>query len=125
MKAEEATRRKRAEQRGRRAEMLVAFNYLLRGYQILARRVKTPLGEIDVVARKGPLIVLIEVKARQDEAAAIFAVSAGARRRIEGAGRLYLARRQEFATFGLRYDIAAVRGLHVCLIRDAWRQGNA
>ena len=125
MTSTRADRRQRAERRGRRAELIAAGAYLLRGYQILDRRVKTPLGEIDLVARKGPLIVFIEVKARAEEAAAILAVGPGARRRIEAAGRLFLSRRTAFATFGVRYDIAAVRGLHVCLIRDAWREGGA
>lgn len=125
MRSHGPERRQRAEKRGRRAEMIAACAYTLRGYQILGRRVKTPLGEIDLVARKGPLIVFVEVKARQAEAAAIIAVGPGARRRIEAAGRLFLSRRPAFSSFGVRYDIAAVRGLHVLLIRAAWREGDA
>jgi putative endonuclease len=120
-----ADRRQRAEKRGRTAELIAAAAYVLRGYQILGRRVKTPLGEIDLVARKGKLIVFIEVKWRKDKDDAILAVSRNARRRIEAAGRLFISRRSGFATFGVRYDIAAINGLHVFLIRDAWREGGA
>lgn len=56
--------RKQAEQRGREAEAQAAMWLASQGWQILAERVKTPLGEIDLIARKGALVAFVEVKWR-------------------------------------------------------------
>ncbi len=57
--------RKAAEQRGRRAEAWAAFYLRLLGWRILARRLKTPRGEIDLIARRGRTIAFVEVKWRK------------------------------------------------------------
>ena len=49
---------------GLRAEMLAAMLLRLKGYRILAQRLKTPAGEIDMVARRGRSLAIVEVKAR-------------------------------------------------------------
>jgi len=54
--------RQRAEQQGRMAENVAALFLQLKGYQILARRWKSPLGEIDLIARQGRTLVCIESK---------------------------------------------------------------
>ncbi len=54
------------EQRGRRAENIAAMFLRLKGYTILDRRYRTPFGEIDIIARRGKIIVFVEVKARRD-----------------------------------------------------------
>lgn len=54
----------RAEQRGRSGENRAAWYLRLTGWRILARRVKTPRGEIDIVARRGRTLCFIEVKWR-------------------------------------------------------------
>jgi putative endonuclease len=56
--------RQRAEKRGRQAERIAAWWLRLKGWQILARRARTPLGEVDLVARRGSMIAFVEVKAR-------------------------------------------------------------
>ena len=56
--------RRRAERGGRRAETLAAWWLRLKGYAILAQRVRTPRGEVDLVARRGRTLVFVEVKAR-------------------------------------------------------------
>jgi putative endonuclease len=56
--------RQRAERGGRRAESLAAWWLRLKGWTILARRVRTPVGEIDLVARRGRTLAFVEVKAR-------------------------------------------------------------
>lgn len=53
-----------AERRGRQAERIAAWWLRLKGWQILARRARTPLGEVDLVARRGAMIAFVEVKAR-------------------------------------------------------------
>ena len=60
--------RRRAEQGGRRAESIAAFWLQLKGWAILARRVRTPVGEVDLVARRGRTVAFVEVKARATEA---------------------------------------------------------
>ncbi len=113
--------RQQAERAGRRAEWLAALAYGLRGYQVLARRFRTPGGEIDIVARRGGALAFIEVKARRNHDAAIASVTPVARRRIEQAARSFLARHPHLAHLDVRYDIAAVSGARVSIVRDAWR----
>jgi putative endonuclease len=97
--------RKFAEGSGRRGETLAALFLNLKGYRIVARRVKTPVGEIDLIARRGRLTVFVEVKARSfshQEAEALMAVN---HRRITRAAQLWLSRRPELADADLRFDV--------------------
>ena len=93
--------RQKAERTGRLAERLVAWRYRLMGYAILVQRFKCRGGEIDLVARKQSrgetLLAFIEVKARRRADDAVFAVTDRARRRIESAGRQFIAQRPDFA----------------------------
>ncbi len=74
-----------AERGGRRAESLAAFWLQLKGWDILARRVRTPLGEVDIVARRGRTVAFIEVKARATARAAEFALDEYRLRRVAAA----------------------------------------
>lgn len=56
--------RRAAEKRGRRAEMLAAWWLQLQGWRVLARRVRTHVGEVDLVVRRGGTLAFVEVKAR-------------------------------------------------------------
>lgn len=58
-----------AEKRGRQGERIAGWWLRLKGWSILARRVRTPAGEIDLVARRGAMVAFIEVKARATSAA--------------------------------------------------------
>ncbi len=53
-----------AERHGRRAEFLSAWLLRLKGFRIIARHWKCSSGEIDIIARRGRLLVFVEVKAR-------------------------------------------------------------
>ena len=64
-----APRRRRAERRGRLAEWIAATALMLKGYRILGRRLRSPCGEIDLVAVRGRRLAFIEVKQRGDDAA--------------------------------------------------------
>jgi len=121
---DETARRRKAERGGRRAEWLAALVLMLKGFSILARRFRTPAGEIDLVARRGRLLVFVEVKARRSADAGVEAVRAGARRRIERAARLFIARRAHLADCAMRYDILVVSGFRVHHKPDAWREGE-
>ncbi|MXO61676.1 YraN family protein [Qipengyuania oceanensis] len=61
-------KRQQAEQRGRAGEARAALWLQARGWRILDRRRKTPLGEIDLVARRGRIVAFIEVKWRKSAA---------------------------------------------------------
>jgi putative endonuclease len=113
--------RRAAERKGRLAERLAALAYLIRGYEILDRRFKASGGEADLVVRRGRLIAFVEVKSRNTKDAAVLAVTPRNRRRLEQAAARYMALRPDLGEFAVRYDIAAVAGIRVTLVRDAWR----
>jgi putative endonuclease len=115
--------RQLAERHGHRSETVAALWLRLKGYRILARRLKTHAGEIDLVAAApfGP-VCFIEVKARQGARAAADSVLPGQQTRIARAASLYLASRPGLARRGSRFDIVAIapRALPVHH-RDVWR----
>jgi putative endonuclease len=65
MKRPAAPARLAAEKRGRQGERIAGWWLRLKGWSILGRRVKTPVGEIDLIARRGAMVAFIEVKARK------------------------------------------------------------
>lgn len=84
--------RRGAERGGRRAERLAAWWLRLRGWRILATRVRTPVGEIDLIARRGRVLAFIEVKARAGRAEAALALDEYRLRRVARAAEALLAR---------------------------------
>ncbi|MBI1340650.1 YraN family protein [bacterium] len=116
------TERRRLERGGRRAERIAAFWLVLKGYRILASRARTPVGELDLVARRGRLLVFAEVKARPTLEAALSGVTPTSRRRIEQAALLWASRRTDLAGCDWRFDvIAVIPGRPPHHLRDAWR----
>ena len=87
-----ARTRRAAYRHGHLAELAAAALLLLKGYRLIARRYKTPLGEIDLVVKRGRLIAFVEVKARGSFRDALEAVGPAAERRIVGAADLWLAK---------------------------------
>ena len=114
--------RQRRDATGRRAESICAWLLRFKGYRVLARRFKTPVGEIDLVARRTSVIAFIEVKARPSVATALESVSARQRRRIGCAAQLFMQKRPDLANKQMRFDI--MLGTPNKLpdhIIDAWR----
>jgi putative endonuclease len=115
--------RQAAERRGHRSETLAALWLRLKGYRILARRLKTRAGEIDLVAAApfGP-VCFVEVKARGQARAAAESVGPVQQTRIARAASLYLASRPGLARRGSRFDIVAIAP-HALPVhhRDVWR----
>jgi len=101
-------RKRRFERKGRRAEWFAALALMLKGYRIVSLRYRTPVGEIDLVARTGDLIAFVEVKARRNISAGIDAVSYPAQRRIAAAGELFISRQKDSARLSWRHDIVVV-----------------
>jgi putative endonuclease len=73
------------EAKGRRGEAFAAWYLRLKGWRILARRVKTPRGEIDLVARRGRVVAFVEVKWRASAAELDFAIDDYRLRRVHAA----------------------------------------
>ena len=78
-------KRQRAERGGRRAESVAAWWLRLKGWTILARRVRTPVGEVDLIARRGRVTAFIEVKARASDAQSALALDDYRLRRVVAA----------------------------------------
>jgi putative endonuclease len=115
--------RRAAELRGRRAETLAAWFLRLKGYRLLARRYKTPVGEIDLIVRRGRTIAFVEVKHRPTIEEATEAATPAGRRRVARAAALWLAKNPAAGDRDLRFDgvIAAPRRFprHLAGIFDA------
>jgi len=127
MKKTDANFRRRAETRGRRSEFVAIAMLLLKGYRILARRLRTSAGEIDLIARApSGLICFIEVKARAETLSAAQSLSERQKARIGRAAMQFLAQRPRLAKQGMRFDIIAVApGRLPKHYRDAWRAEDA
>ena len=108
-----SARRVKAYRHGRRSEWLAALALMVKGYRIVARRYRTRLGEIDIIARRGDLVLIVEVKARPTLAEAMEALARGSERRIEGAADLWLVRQPDYARLSLRFDM-------VCVLPRRW-----
>ncbi len=115
-------RRQKAQRWGLDAETRAVWLLRLKGYRVLDRRVRTPVGEIDVVARRGGVVAMVEVKARAHVQDALEAVTARQQDRIARAAAAYLARRPALARLSIRFDIVVVvPGRPPRHIADAWR----
>ena len=93
---------------GLSAESRAAMFLIAKGYRILARRFKTPFGEIDIVARRRRALVFVEVKARQSPDEAAEAVTGRGKQRIVAAAELWLARKPADAPQEIRFDVILV-----------------
>ena len=95
----------------------------LKGFRILARRFRTPVGEIDIVARRGRVVAFVEVKARADLVTAGESVGARQRRRIARAADVFLQKRPELRQLDLRFDVVLLAPWRLPVhISDAWRE---
>lgn len=113
-------KREEAERRGRRGETLAALLLRCKGYRILGRRVRTHMGEIDLIARNlAGVVCFVEVKARPELGVAAGSVGLRQRARIVRAAEAWLAGRP---AKGVRFDVMTVMpGRFPRHLRDAWR----
>ena len=89
---------------GLSAESRAAAYLIAKGYRILAKRFRTPYGEIDLVARRRNLIAFVEVKARASLDDAAWAVTPRQQQRIINAAQAWLTANPEHAEFEMRFD---------------------
>jgi len=82
-----------------------------KGYRILARNERTPSGELDLVARAGPVLVFVEVKARgsSTHGGAVGAVDGRKRDRLVRLAAQYLARHR-LRDQACRFDVILCEG---------------
>jgi putative endonuclease len=90
------------------AESRAAAFLIAKGFRILARRWRSPLGEIDIVARRRRLLVFAEVKARSTIDEAVESVNVRQRRRIAAAAEIWLAANPDDSIRDIRFDVILV-----------------
>ena len=90
-----------------KAERLAGLWLQVKGYKILERRYKTPVGEIDLIIQKNNLIAFVEVKARETKRQALESLTPKMRQRIERAASYYIAH-NKCDGFDMRFDLVTV-----------------
>ena len=98
---------------GLSAEIRAAAYLMAKGYRIMAKRFRTPYGEIDIVARRRSLLVFVEVKARASLDDAAYAVTPRQQQRIIDAAQAWLMAHPEHADFDLRFDVMLIAPRHL------------
>lgn len=120
-KARSQKARKAAETRGRRAEWIAAWLLRFKGYRILAMRLRTPMGEIDLVAQRGRLVAVVEVKARATPDEAVASLSLRQQQRLASAAAWLPGWNPRLAGCDMRLDVIALAPGHWPRhIQNAW-----
>lgn len=110
-----------ARRSGRGAEILAALWLMAKGYRVLGFRLRTPHGEIDILALRGPVLAVVEVKRRRTLEEARQAVTLDQRRRLIRAAAAVARSRRALAGRRIRLDLFALApGARPCHIADAW-----
>lgn len=125
MKPPPQSRRVAADRFGRWAELRCVWRLRLAGYRVLARRFRSPAGEIDIVARRGGIVAFVEVKARATHDKAALALTESQLRRIARAAEAFAARHPALLNCAWRFDAMLVtpRGWPRHMT-DVWRPTN-
>jgi putative endonuclease len=93
---------------GLSAESRAALYLIGKGFRILARRWKSPVGELDIVARRRSLLIFVEVKARDRFDDAAWSVTPRQQQRIAAAAEAWLAANPGIAFQDIRFDVVLV-----------------
>ncbi|WP_159711979.1 YraN family protein [Sphingomonas sp. AX6] len=113
-------RRRVAEASGRTGETIAAWYLRIKGWRILATRVRTSAGEVDLVAKRGKLIAFVEVKSRATAGELDFAIDERRLARVAAAAEILGTR---YATAGedIRIDVILISpGMRPRHIENAW-----
>ena len=90
------------------AESRAAAFLIAKGFRILARRWRSPVGEIDIIAARRHLLIFVEVKAREKFDDAAWSVTDRQRARIAAAAEAWLAKQGEHDFRDMRFDAVLV-----------------
>ena len=93
---------------GLSAENRAALLLMAKGFRIAARRYKTPVGELDIVARRRQVLLFVEVKARSRHDEAADALTVRQQKRIVAAAQYWLASHPGDCTKHIRFDVISV-----------------
>jgi putative endonuclease len=123
MTAARSERGRKARLDGRRGEIFCALWLMARGYRILGFRLKTAQAEIDILARKGDTLAVVEIKRRRTLDEALEAVTPRQRQRLRRAAESIAATRGRLAGTAVRVDLIALApGRLPRHVPDAWPQ---
>jgi len=106
---ERLDQKKKTYDRGIMAEGAAELFLRAKGFEILARRYKTPVGEIDLIARDDRYLVFVEVKARASLDEAMFSITPKMRERINNAASHFISEFPQYAETPMRVDVMAVK----------------
>jgi putative endonuclease len=105
------------------AEELACAALVRDGFVILGRRMRTALGEVDIVAATAELLVFVEVKRRADLGRAAAALGARQQARLLAAAEFLLAAHPDWTRGLIRFDVLLVdQAGRVRRVADAFRQ---
>lgn len=105
--AKQKAAKQKADRAGRRAELWAAWLLRLKAYRIVARNYKCRLGEVDIIARRGRVLVFVEVKYRHHRDTAKAAVTPHQWGRIARAAQDFTARHRALRGLVWRFDLVA------------------
>ena len=107
---------------GQAGEDLAAAWYRQRGYRVLDRNWRCAIGEIDLVARKGRMLVVAEVKTRRTDTYGVpaHAVTAAKQQRIRRLAVAWLADNRMRGRIDVRFDVVSVTGDRVDVYEQAF-----
>lgn len=94
----------------------------LLGYRTIDRRLRTPVGEIDILVRPRDVLAIVEVKTRHTRRSALESVTARQRMRLQRAAQSLIAGRPGLAGLTIKFDVIAIAPWRMPIrIIDAWR----
>jgi len=108
LQPDRARRGHAAHRTGLDAEAIAAAALAAEGWALLARRCRTPAGELDLVAERDGLLAFVEVKARPSFREAAFALTPRQAARLMAAAEIWLARNPGHGAAGMRFDVVLV-----------------
>jgi putative endonuclease len=117
-----------AYKRGYFVEYIARLYLRLKGYKIIAKNYKTPVGEIDIIAQKGKTTAFVEVKYRADKTDALYAIPPRTQKRVSRAAEYFIAHDRRYTqgnnpNYTLRFDIIACgQPYSIVHIKNAWLQ---
>ena len=118
-------KRRRARRAGLRAETAAAWYLRCKGYRIEAQNLRTPVGEIDIVAWRGDTVAIVEVKRRPAAGDLGGAVTPAQQRRLVNAARWLVSARPGLARLTVRFDVVLVTPRRLPLhLPNAWQENG-